>query len=1191
MQIPNQNNISDIIKSQIDQMDDVFHFLNDVSARIKNSEIINIQSVSNIQSATSNTIRILQSVIDALFDIKQVLFEMETVQKSLNLSTILGDRKSFINFIKTGKLESDNNYNTVLEQYLSLLEFSKKISDISADIKARNINRAKRAIIKTLNMMGEIIVYIYKQGIFSKLADNAFVEITLKSISSFYNKLIDLLSDTIKRLLVFGKTTRETRKNIKRSVKSIFSLFYSILWNTIGLNLFLKFYGVGRMIKNIIEFSLITDALNYIMIHSQVLIDSIIKIGSNKMSVLSGVKLFKYIFKKILSIFINISWKNFPNIIGKLLLIDTFILPMLAGVFNKLDAIIDELIKLGDNYFKARAGIDALTIMFVGSRLQLSIFDIFRKSNTPSILKMVDILMTSFLMNMIFINLSGVIDLIIKMGENYFAILKGRRSLKIILLGGVFRKSIISILSQTSKHFKDLVDAAPTIILISILMSLLTPVINLLILTGRNYRRVRRGIRAIKYIFRHLIWVIRYINSLRITDILKTIPIILSINLIIVLLGIGVMALASISFFIIPAIMSIIGMITIIFLIRILIHFISGKPFQKKISEGLISAGLILAVIGVLGYVLMQMDSLRFDFVHILAVMGVIILLTISVLLVSLLALITPTLGLIKIVIIIGLLLPAAILLEKISNLKIAAKQIGIFATALISIIGVAVLIGLIALILPLAIIGVIMLSVFMVGLMIVSLSLILLAAINIGDLKQAEKNAEKVFNTCENIINHFTKRTKKPNKSESWVLGLIRKVGGNEIASVINSIMAVAYLAFMLFSIFSIMLIAGMLEILADMKIDETKVSATVDSILNCVGHISHVITDTRISQSHDDSQSWFRRVLFLLPLGSDIGAIIDGVLNFAYVAFMLITIGMVSLIAVNLKYLGGIKIDSEAIQNNIKSIMSCAFSVGEAINEKHSTSKKENASWWKKALNSLSSFGMKIKGMIEAVMNVGNVAVLLITIGIVRLLADNLNYIGKISFDKNKVLKKTDDIIGIAKELAKKVGEEDFNLEDTFDGVDDFAKFVGQTAKLVNNINKINISKINSLSKMFGQAAAFSKSMNGNIDKLADAISKKLEPILKELTDAINNADKHIEERAKNRSENSTPTNIASAARTAFENITSKQKPQTITKVQPSKAQQAAQASQQKQFDNNQLAEAIADALMQKTLKVQMV
>lgn len=88
-------------------------------------------------------------------------------------------------------------------------------------------------------------------------------------------------------------------------------------------------------------------------------------------------------------------------------------------------------------------------------------------------------------------------------------------------------------------------------------------------------------------------------------------------------------------------------------------------------------------------------------------------------------------------------------------------------------------------------------------------------------------------------------------------------------------------------------------------------------------------------------------------------------------------------------------------------------------------------------------------------------------------------------------------------------------------------YSAVVKDTDRLINRINGLNISKLDSLAKMFGHAAAFAQAIDGNFDRLADVINEKLAPILEGLQKTIDNADQHIKEYTEK--QNQAPAQVA--------------------------------------------------------------
>lgn len=95
----------------------------------------------------------------------------------------------------------------------------------------------------------------------------------------------------------------------------------------------------------------------------------------------------------------------------------------------------------------------------------------------------------------------------------------------------------------------------------------------------------------------------------------------------------------------------------------------------------------------------------------------------------------------------------------------------------------------------------------------------------------------------------------------------------------------------------------------------------------------------------------------------------------------------------------------------------------------------------------------------------------------------------------------KAVDQLVDITKDMVKISG----NIEE-LDGTGEvFDKFIDGNVRFVDSINKLDTSKANALAHVFDKLASLSESLNGNFDKLADAISDKLINTLQQLNDTI--------------------------------------------------------------------------------------
>ena len=112
--------------------------------------------------------------------------------------------------------------------------------------------------------------------------------------------------------------------------------------------------------------------------------------------------------------------------------------------------------------------------------------------------------------------------------------------------------------------------------------------------------------------------------------------------------------------------------------------------------------------------------------------------------------------------------------------------------------------------------------------------------------------------------------------------------------------------------------------------------------------------------------------------------------------------------------------------------------------------------------------------------------------------------DWVGKINFDN---IDKAADISGKLVDISKDLGKVVENVSDTEFG-EGFPEFIDNNTKFIESINKIDTSKANALAGVLDKLTKFSDTIDGNFDKLADAISDRLINALERLSGALEDA-----------------------------------------------------------------------------------
>jgi hypothetical protein len=113
----------------------------------------------------------------------------------------------------------------------------------------------------------------------------------------------------------------------------------------------------------------------------------------------------------------------------------------------------------------------------------------------------------------------------------------------------------------------------------------------------------------------------------------------------------------------------------------------------------------------------------------------------------------------------------------------------------------------------------------------------------------------------------------------------------------------------------------------------------------------------------------------------------------------------------------------------------------------------------------------------------------------------------------DKNfyKKLKKYEDIVEQIADISK-ITIEDSGFTDT--SLKNATNMVENYAKFVDNVNKVDLKKLETTTNMFKYMSEFSKSINGNFDDLTRAIAEQLMPMLQELKELLSDIPDKIQQ-----------------------------------------------------------------------------
>ena len=337
------------------------------------------------------------------------------------------------------------------------------------------------------------------------------------------------------------------------------------------------------------------------------------------------------------------------------------------------------------------------------------------------------------------------------------------------------------------------------------------------------------------------------------------------------------------------------------------------------------------------------------------------------------------------------------------------------------------------------------------------------------------------------------------------------------EVANMIKAISTLSILVISLVSVGSLMFIGVLLSKIP--SIDKKSVKIKVGDIVESIHYLLAAIT------APYDLKEGKKGLLGSLInwIAPEIGHLIDAISSLAILGISFVCVGSLKKIAENLNYIAEIKFEKDKLigkdgkSGAVYNILSTTDSVINAI----SGYEGETTVDYKAAKD-------KIEKVLDVVGYLGDINKIFNDIIKNDISADTTP--GTIlllnSTDLNKVIEKIAENKHLTKDTVKKskyyksiikniYGKfNDFRLEDNTakNSIDVTNKYI----EFIDKIDKVNIEKLQTSVNLFEKMANFSKSINGNFEKLAESINEDLMPVLEELKETLNKIPEKIDTNA---------------------------------------------------------------------------
>jgi enamine deaminase RidA (YjgF/YER057c/UK114 family) len=480
----------------------------------------------------------------------------------------------------------------------------------------------------------------------------------------------------------------------------------------------------------------------------------------------------------------------------------------------------------------------------------------------------------------------------------------------------------------------------------------------------------------------------------------------------------------------------------------------------------------------------------------------------------------------------VGSILIISYALMLISRMPVDPKNIGCVLLSILMLTGTMIVFGLIPswLLLPALVIAS-MMTLISIALISMCVSLVILAKFDINTLEKAKENAVKVFEVTSEIIRGFMYTSVLPeNKSDNKFSRVMQFIGGS-IAQIVEAFSCMVTILFMMVAIVAIMIIAAMLEMIQDIKLNPKKIKENIQKIFDIVNQIIQFLVDPESDINKNEPENKGVIGTLLGWFSPNLVHIWDAICVFVFLLMAVLVVGAILAVGNMLEHIQKLNINSTDITAVVNDLFSCVKLLNDKLAGKETVegapeAKEEDTGF----LNTVGNiFGNIIEGAVDFFKRIGgyiSIIRAMVVIGALYFLSKSLNFIQTIDINEDAIKAKTDLILNTYNSVCETINGKKLNTcdEKSFTTktkqLNTFINSIQKFADATNDIDaanvkpfmdvmdkacSIDVDSVKTVTKLFEQMTRFSTSINGNIKMLADTLSGDLLDAIKELNDCL--------------------------------------------------------------------------------------
>ena len=381
--------------------------------------------------------------------------------------------------------------------------------------------------------------------------------------------------------------------------------------------------------------------------------------------------------------------------------------------------------------------------------------------------------------------------------------------------------------------------------------------------------------------------------------------------------------------------------------------------------------------------------------------------------------------------------------------------------------------------------------------------------------------------------------------RDEPWLLGLLRYTSMTVLVPIVEAILGFAMVFTVMLSTLMVFLMGGLLMGISHIKFNKETVRQKIKDIIECAGEVHHALTENLLTNSSDHSEPWLLALFRFVGLGPVVD-IVEAVFSFAMVTMILMITGIVYFLGHMLRIISNIELDPDKVRQKVQQIILLTQDVFKMITSpetkpKEDSEAEKNKSMWGGLLDGIKDFAKGAMNIVNGILSIGALISAFICVGLVKLLADYIMTIVNVP-DTTEIMKKVEIILGSSRQITTKLFESTGEaidpskankiihwhsraleiLSDYVEVIEDLSdakaveldNTVNSFIKFIDKVNGADLDKLKQTTEMFRQMAAFSESISGDFDKLADALNEKIAPLLEKISGGVEKMPKAIKD-----------------------------------------------------------------------------